>query len=542
MSAGISALIDRYLDTLVEDYPSYATHLGIHRHDGELGDYSRDGFEERHAHVRALLRDLEALPVDDADSDDAIDREILRAELRHSVFTHETLRPHVIQPSTYVRNAIGGCHSLTIKDFAPIEERASNLLSRLRQVPGVLEAMERNIASPPRVFARVGSEAAMGGIAFIRSVVPGVGEAVPSLKTDLAAASDAAAAAFERAAEYLAELAEGGPESLHIGRKSYEWLLREYHMLDYDSEGLRDMGWAVVRETKSRMAEVAGEVEAGADWESVLEKLKADHPPKGKVRETYASEMARARDFVVENDLVTVPDGERLEVIDTPVFIRNIIPYAAYLPPGPFEDEQLGFFYVTPVDEALPDEEQERQLRGHALHTIPVVALHEAYPGHHLQLIRANAGAHKLRKLVWSTVYGEGWALYCEEMMKEAGFYSDARTRLCQLKENLWRAARVVVDVGLQLGEMSVEDGIEFMMREVHLERVNATAEVRRYAAMPTQPSSYMIGKRAIMALREKAQARDGDAFDLKAFHDSLLDLGNLQPRLAARSLGLTGT
>jgi len=526
---------------LIDDYPTYATHLGVHTRDAELGDHTRGAFEERHSHVTTLLRDLEALSGEEGDLDARIDREILRAELRHSVFIHETVRPHETRPSMYIQTALGGCHSLTVKEFAPIEERAVNLLSRLRQVPGVLESMERNTASPPRVFARVGAEAAKGGVAFVGAVIPRVGDAVPSLQADLAAASDAATRAFERAAEYLAKLAESGPEAFHVGREDYEWLLREYHMLDYDSESLRAMGWEVIRDTKSRMADVAREISPDADWESVLEELKLDHPAKGKVRETYAAEMARARDFVIENDLVTVPSGERLEVIDTPVFIRNIIPYAAYMPPGPFEDQQLGLFYVTPVDESLTPDEQERQLRGHALHTIPVVALHEAYPGHHLQLVRANAGSHKLRKLVWSTVYGEGWALYCEEMMREAGFYSDARTRLCQLKENLWRAARVVVDVGLQLGGMSIEDGIEFMMREVHLERVNATAEVKRYAGMPTQPSSYMIGKRAILALREKARARDGNAFDLKSFHDSLLDLGNLQPRLAERSLGLAG-
>jgi uncharacterized protein (DUF885 family) len=140
--------------------------------------------------------------------------------------------------------------------------------------------------------------------------------------------------------------------------------------------------------------------------------------------------------------------------------------------------------------------------------------------------------------VVWNNLFVEGWALYCEEMMKDAGFYTDPRTRLGQLKETLWRAARVVVDVGLQLGEMSVDEAIDFMITEVGLERVNATAEVLRYTANPTQPSSYLIGKLAIMGIRSRYEERAGGSFALKTFHDELMELGSIQPALVEASLG----
>jgi uncharacterized protein (DUF885 family) len=298
------------------------------------------------------------------------------------------------------------------------------------------------------------------------------------------------------------------------------------------------MGRRVLSETVATMRVVADEIHPGSPPHDVLEELKADHPPGGGLRQHYATEMARARRFVLERDLVTVPEDEELEVIDTPVFLRKILPYAAYHPAGPFERKQRGFFYVTPVDTDLTSEEQEKQLRGHSIHTIPVVALHEAYPGHHLQLVRCNKARREVRRILWNNVFIEGWALYCEEMMKEAGFYPEARARLGQLKETLWRAARVIVDVGLQLGEMTVEEAIEFMMSEVGLERVNATAEVRRYAGNPTQPSSYLVGKLAIMSIRERYESRAGSAFDLKTFHDELLDMGSIQPALVEAQFG----
>lgn len=532
MSAALDRMVDDYLAAIVEDHPVFGTFLGIHERDGELGDFTKEALSEKNARMKGLLGKLEGLALEGASTEATIDAAVLRAALKESVFTYEELRPQEIMPSMYVRTAIGGCHGLIVRDFAPLPVRAESLASRLGQVPGVLDAMKRNVTEAPAIFARSSLEAARGGVAFIESVVPGIADQVPGLASDLRSSAATAAAALGEAAAHLAKLEQDSTMPFAIGREKYEWLLREHLLLDFDADGLREMGWEVIRQTKSSMDDVAREIDPKRGWHEIMEDLKADHPQADELRNTYASEMRRARDFVRDNDLVTIPERESLDVVDTPIFIRNVIPYAAYLPPGPFELEQRGVFYVTPVNEGLTEEDRELQLRGHGLHTIPVVALHEGYPGHHLQLVRANAVHRKVRKLVWCTVYGEGWALYCEEMMKEAGFYTDARTRLCQLKENLWRAARVVVDVSLQLGEMSVEDAIDFMMNEVRLERVNATAEVKRYTGTPTQPSSYMIGKRAIMGIRDRYRRKVGSSFDLKTFHDDLLDLGNIQPKL----------
>ncbi len=539
MGETLNQLADRYLNMMVEDYPGFATFLGIHEHDAELGKFTPDAMEAKYQRQQGLLKDLDAIELTGEGTDAAIDRAVLRATLKRGIFEHEVLRTHERMPGSYIGAALGGCNSLIVKEFAPIEERAVSLLGRMRGVPDVLSAIGQNCCDVPEVFATVGSQMAAGGVAFMNSVVPAVAESVPDLKADLLAAADKAAAAFNEAASLLAAMAECATEPFAIGQDSYDWLLRESHLLDFDGRELADMGREMVADTKQQISDLAREIDPDASWHEVMEELKADHPSKDGLKERYLSEMMRARDFVIEKELVTVPDGEKLDVIDTPVYIRAIIPYAAYMPPGPFEERQHGLFYVTPVDEHLSPDEQELQLRGHSIHTIPVVALHEGYPGHHLQLVRANACERRIRRLTWNTVFVEGWALYCEEMMKDVGFYRDPRTRLGQLKETLWRAARILVDTGLQTGEMSVEEGIEFMMTEVALERVNATAEVKRYAGHPTQPSSYMIGKRAIMSIREKYETAAADSFNLREFHDTLLDLGSLQPKLVEIALGM---
>ena len=539
MQPTIDQLADQCIETMVEDHPVFATFLGLHSRDQELGSFSAEAFEEKADHARALLAELDRVPLADAPTDTVIDAAVLRISLRRTVRAHEELRPHERSPSEYLGAALSGCHLLVLRNFAPLEERARSLLERIRETPEVLACCRRNLKDPPGVFLRIGADRARGGAAFLRSVVPDIAERVPLLAPDLRRAAVEAADAFDDIAAWLSELESEATSPFAVGREYYEWLLKEVHLLDFDSDELLALGRRTINEVKAAMAAVASEIDPDKEWREIIEALKGDHPPAEGLRERYAFEMERARRFVVERDLVTIPDGEKLDVIDTPVFARAILPYAAYMPAGPFDVRQQGFFWVTPIDPSRSEEDRERQLRGHGVRLIPVIALHEGYPGHHLQLVRANANPGRARKLSWSTVFIEGWALYCEEMMKDVGFLEDPASRLFQLKEILWRASRVVVDVGLQRGEMTIDEAINFMVDEAALERVNATAEVNRYTANPTQPSSYLVGKLEIMEIRRRYEERLGANFDLKTFHDTLLDVGSVPPRLARLALGI---
>jgi uncharacterized protein (DUF885 family) len=539
METTIDGLTDRYLEMIIEDHPVEATFLGFHSRDAELGAFTADAFEERADHVRSLLSDFERVPLEDASTDLAIDARVLRISLAHDLRQHEELKPHERVPSIYIGAALSGCNQLVLRDFAPLEERARSLLERIRQIPEVLACCERNITDAPGVFLRIGADRARGGAAFLRNVVPDVAERVRPLASDLKAAAGEAADAFDATAERLLKLEPEATSPFAVGTEHFEWVLREVHLLDLDCDGLSDLGRRTLEETRAAMASVAAEIDPDKDWTEIIEALKGEHPPAGALRERYAFEMERARRFALERDIVTIPEGERLDVIDTPIFARALLPYAAYMPAGPFEARQQGFFWVTPVDANRSEEDQERQLRGHGLRAIPVTALHEGYPGHHLQLVRANANKSKARKLSWNTVFIEGWALYCEEMMKDVGFLDDPGSRLFQLKDMLWRAARVVVDVGLQTGEMSIEEAVDLMVEEAKLERVNAAAEVKRYTMNPTQPSSYLLGKLEIMDLRRQYEDALGGDFDLKVFHDGLLDVGSVPPKLARLALGI---
>jgi uncharacterized protein (DUF885 family) len=248
--------------------------------------------------------------------------------------------------------------------------------------------------------------------------------------------------------------------------------------------------------------------------------------------------MARARQFVLDHDLVTIPEGEELKIVDTPMFLRNQIPYAAYMPPGLLEEVQQGVFVVTPVDPNDPPEKQEEKLRGHGNDDLPITALHEAYPGHHLQLVVANLNKSLPRLFggFLSSLFIEGWAFYCEEMMEQQGFIDKPIQRLGRLQAQLWRAARIILDASLHTGKMSHEEAVEFMVEKANLEPSDAEVEVNRYTQTPTQPMSYLMGKYEIMQVVDEYRVRFPD-HSLKQMHDALLSGGSLPPRLLRRHL-----
>jgi uncharacterized protein (DUF885 family) len=397
-------------------------------------------------------------------------------------------------------------------------------------VPALLEDAARQLADPtevPALWVRVARELVNGGDAFIATVVPDAAGEAPSVASDLERAGQAARESLERYGLFLDRLAGRAAGDFAVGQSLFDKICQDYHGLGHGAGDLMSIGHDAIEQAQAALAEEAHRIEPGEEWEAVADRLQVARVEPEDVLSLYRDQMARARLFVEERDLATIPKEERLEIVPTPSFARVIIPYAAYIPPGAFEADQTGYFWVTPVDEADPSVRADR-LRGHCPTKAQVTALHEAYPGHHLQFARANRLSWPARKVFASTVLVEGWALYCEELMHEEGFYTDRGARFMQLLGTLWRACRVVIDASLHTGQMTPDEAVEMLVGVAKLSRPNAEAEVRRYTLSPTQPMSYHMGKRELLYLREAYNRLLKDRFDLKAFHDRFLDFGNL--------------
>ncbi|MFQ5809525.1 MAG: DUF885 domain-containing protein [Armatimonadota bacterium] len=507
-----------------------------HFHGYRLEDITPEAHEADVATMRGDVQRLRAIPADGLSDLEVTDRRLLTSELEADIRTSEELRPLNRYPQDPLDIALFGPFLLLIREFAPLEERMASLLARTEAVPELLEVAKSNLRAGeniPAVWVTVAEEVAEGGAEFWGETVPEWAEQTPALREQVLAAARRANEAFDDYVRFLREeLRPRADGEFAVGRELFDFLLRTHHMLPYDSDDLHELGTELIADTQRQMAGLAEEIEPGKPWDEIVKELKGDHPGADGVLEAYRAEMAKTRDFVRERDLVSIPPGEELDVVDTPPFERATTPYAAYVMPAPFEEQQKGFFWVTPVDEAAPAEERQQQLEGHCNWGLPVVSLHEGYPGHHLQLCHSNRVDSLVRKQFGTSVFAEGWALYCEEMMYEAGFYTDPRTRLFQLKDILWRACRVVIDVGLHTRGMGFDEAVNMLVDMAGLERTNAIKEVQRYTASPTQPMSYAIGKREILRLREDYERANAGAFCLKEFHDELLSFGTIPAAL----------
>ncbi len=531
-------LAERILEFFWKSSPFAATYVGVHEYDHQLDNVDQDFLLSVNKERKHFLSQLQALDEGKLSTEERIDWQLLKDFLESSIKDFEVMRHWQTNAAEYANLCVDALHILLLRDFAPIEKRAAAILSRMQQIPRFLEDSKRNLKDAPEIFTRLAIEINEGGQEFPKAMAERIGAMVPKLAPELAKASEAAGTAIVAYGDFLKhDLLPKSKGSFAIGLEHFNFKLKKDHMLPYKAEEILEYGHKIREQTEKALGAMAKEIDPSKSWIQILEEIKSEHPASSELLATYRNEMERARKFIADKNLVTIPQAEELEVIPTPPFYRPILPYAAYMNPAPFEKQQKGYFFVTPVDERLSVEEQEDTLRGHPLYGIPVTALHEGYPGHHLQLVHANCLKNKLRRLLNTNVFIEGWALYCEEMMYDAGFYSDPRSRLLQLKDQLWRACRVIIDVGLHTKNMHYDEAVNLLVDCAKLQKIHAQKEVTRYTFTPTQPMSYLVGKRQILGLKKEFQRRAGANFELKKFHDWLLSFGSIPIDLIRRRL-----
>lgn len=515
ISPDLAALYDRYLAERAALDPEWATSVGIHDHDDRLTRYDDASHQARRALVEKYLARV---------PEDTLDGRLWKSDLRSQLYEFRRRDAREDSPGLPL-GAVSVVHEMLVKDYAPLEERRARAERRLRELPERIEEARRLLKRPPRVWTLMAIEDGEGAVEFLR----GLRELDPVVV-------GRAREAVERYVRFLREELLGRSDgSFVLGREGYDFHLRNDHFLSFGVEELERIGRSEFERTK----ELLSALDPG--WRDTLERMKKDHPAPGELVEVYRREVARARRFVVERGIVGIPDWERLEVAETPAFLRSVIPYAAYSRPGPLDASRVGHFYVTPVPEGATAEEAAEQLAGHNVYDIPGTVWHEAYPGHHLQFVYAKDVSSKVRRLNESPLLSEGWGLYCEELAHETGYFRDPRERLMQLNWRLQRAARVILDVGLHTGRIGYDEAVRFLIEEVRMSRGHAERSVNAYTAAPVYFSTYLVGMLEILRVREACRARRGARFSLKEFHERFLSYGNVPPALLEEALAEEG-
>ena len=263
-------------------------------------------------------------------------------------------------------------------------------------------------------------------------------------------------------------------------------------------------------------------------------------------RRTCGIWTARARDFLDDEGLVSLPQGEPCNVAPSPVLQRPVLGVASYMAPPAFSDSLTGHFFVPFAPDGASVDEIDARLENNNHGGIPTTAVHEAYPGHHWHLVMRRIHASRLRRVLSTPYFNEGWALYAERVMRERGFFTEPLQELYHLEATIFRAARIVIDTSMHLGEMTFDEGVAYLVERLAMPEPTARAEIGRYAWWPTQASAYLTGCLEILRIRTDWLSQRGlagvpipelPAGTLREFHDTLAKSGSLPPGLAARAM-----
>jgi len=325
---------EAWLYRLLELDPVLATYMGDHRWDDRLADNSAAALEAHDLEMKQMLSAFQALDTGGFSLDGDIDQTLVCQMLKSIIRDYERKQAHRRDPGYYVDQVMGGLFMLIMKNFAPLPDRLASMVGRLKMVAGVLEAGKASIVPEevPRVWAEVAIEQARQAQPFVMTFLPSLAEGSgESLEADL---KDAAANAAKAVDDFLAFLEQdvlpNARGDFAVGKDLFEELLRENHLVDYGADELIETGWRLFNETETEIETVAKEIDPAKTVQEIMEDAKADHPTAEGLLPAYQAAMESARQYVIDHDIATIPGGETLKIIETPSYLRPLLPYAAY--------------------------------------------------------------------------------------------------------------------------------------------------------------------------------------------------------------------
>ena len=528
----LSHLADQYLDFLHEAAPTAASSDGVHTHDDRLEDLSRPAIDAEARELGGFARRLDRISTRSLTAEEQLERRMLADDIRGRIFELEEVRPWERDPQHYATLLSTALAGQTLFDFAPIEERARRVVSKLRQTPRLIEAAQTNVEDPPGIFIKTGAETFDGVVTFIDRDLPRAFRRLEDLHLlgDLADAATEATDAIRRYTSYLRDTqAPRSRATFRLGRERFEGRVRHQDGIGVSAERLLTIAQAELERTQARFRDVAARIDPAANPSDVWSAVKAKHPVPGALVETVRTQLADLLVFVERHAILTVPNAPPLIVSPSPDFYRWTA--ASMWSPGPLEPKALpSYYYVTEPDPSWPAERTEQHLRNLNTATLVSISVHQGYPGRFVHLGHQRRIERNVRKsnLFAPVSFVEGWAHYCEQMMVEQGVAEgNDGVELAQIAEMLLKLARMVVGIRLHTEDMSVEQGVRFFQDEAYLDEVTARREAERGTFDPAYVLS-AAGRLMLRKLREDVESREGASFSLKSFHDRLLGHGSI--------------
>jgi uncharacterized protein (DUF885 family) len=528
VSEPLPHFVDDLLGFLHETHPTYATLDGVHAHDDLLEDLSRHAIDSEAHALAGYLRRLDEIQLDTLTAVERLEHRMLTANLQARMFDLEVVRPWERNPQFYSDLIATSLAGQTLFSHAPAPERARRVLSKLRQIPRLIQAARDNIKEPPGIFVKVGIETMRGALKFIDDELPRAFADLDDLHLlgDLADAQSEASQAVAVYVQDLDALGQKARASFRLGRDKFEQKLRLEEGISLPVDRLLSIALRELHATQDAFKTLAGRLNGG-DPLDTWAKTKTQHPAPGELVTVGRQQLDELATFLARQSIITIPPGEEITVAPTPDFYRWS--FASMWTPGPFEAKpSRAYYYLTDVDPSWTADRQEEHLRDYNIPTLWSISIHEVYPGHFLHYQHLRRVESKARKSIMFSPasFVEGWAHYCEQMMVEAGFgHREYGIQLGQLAEALVRLARFVVCIKLHAEDLSVEQGVRFFREEAFMEESSARREAERGTFDPTY-LVYSLGKLMLLKLRQDVKQAQGKSFSLRNFHDTLLANG----------------
>ncbi|MBV9764742.1 MAG: DUF885 domain-containing protein, partial [Acidobacteriaceae bacterium] len=528
------ALVDRYFDDYFRLNPTFGTASGFHQpYDSQLEDYSAQSAEERIAMDRRYLAEFNQMPVSD-------DRDWVISHLNADLLNLQNIRQREKNPDYYSSGVTVSIFTLMSRKFAPPEERLRDVIAREQKIPQVFSHARQILKNPPKIYTEVALEQLPGLQSFFAKDVPAAFTEVKdqNLLAQFKKSNDAVIDSLKSYEAWIrTDLLPRSNGDFRIGAENYSKKVSYEEMVDVPLDRLLEIGYGNLHANQQHLVEICKTLDPSKTPQQIVERFEKDHPAPDQLLEAFRNTFSGLIEFITAHQIITIPSPVKPILEETPPFERALTT-ASMDTPGPYEKVATeAYFNVTLPEQNWPRERTEEFMTAFNRGTIVSTAIHEAYPGHYVQLLWFQKVQSKVRKLIGCNSNIEGWAHYTEQMMLDQGYGNgDRELRVGQLLDALLRNCRYIVGIQMHTGKMTYEQGIEFFMREGYMSHDYAERETKRGTSDPTY-LVYTLGKLEIMKLREDYRRKMGTGFSLEEFHNQFMQQGGVPIQLIRRAM-----
>jgi uncharacterized protein (DUF885 family) len=522
-------------DKLTEDFlygslalsPVSATGVGYHVHNGVpldelIDDYSAGGIDQQRNFYNDFQLRAAALDSSQLDKEQRVDLDIMKNNVEAALLELNTLQSYRHNPTVYVELVGNALYTPYMLNYAPVEKRFGHIIKRLERIPALFDQAKANLVDAPEVWNRVAGEENDGNIELIDKTLRNA--APESLKVAYGVAADKALASVRDFNTFLKDKLSANTSDWRLGKEKYA---RKFALVLASGRTPEDLLAAAEADLKTVRAQMA-KLAAPKTIQQALDDVARQHATPDTYIAKAKETLAQATAFVRQKDLLTLPTRSNLDVIETPEFMRGIYGVGGFNPAPPLEPQLGAFYWITPIPKNWPPARIESKLREYNNYGLQELTIHEAMPGHYVQLEYANdvqpVSRRLLRTILANTPYVEGWAVYTQQMMSDEGYLDNSKALWLTFYKQILRVlANTILDIRLQTMGMTDQEALDLMMKDTFQEKEEATAKLQRAQLSSCQLPTYFVGWKGWLDVREHYKQRKGSSYSLKEFNERAL-------------------